>query len=86
MLTVKFIKYAPVGTEGPAQIETIVVHPAKAVFVDCQDVHGRAVVGLEDPNGSGVERFTIGQADRSDVMFNVAYVMNDAGRTVETIR
>jgi hypothetical protein len=85
MLTVKFLKYQvskPSG--GPCCMEHVVVHSAKIVCVELTDVHGRSVVTLE--KDSGQESFTIGDVARTDVMFNVAYVMNDAGKTVETIR
>lgn len=90
MLTVKFLKYAYnsnlSGPPSPNSTTHIVLHPARAVFVEVTDVHGRSVVGVEHPTTREVERFTVSGAERDDVMFNVAYVMNDAGKTVETIR
>jgi hypothetical protein len=95
MLTVKMLKFSKPtysgstdgpSTRDPGYTETVVVHPADAVFVECSDKHGRQVVGVQNPKNGEIERFTIGDAERDDVMFNVAYVMNDAGRTVETIR
>jgi hypothetical protein len=95
MLTVKLMKFSKPtysgSTDGPTTrdpgyTETIVVHPAEAVFVECSDKHGRQVVGVQSPKSGEIERFTIGDAERDDVMFNVAYVMNEAGRTVETVR
>lgn len=102
MLTVKFLKYGdPPGCGGhspnqefyehrigqaPMTTEAVVLHPAKAVFVELSDKHGRQVVGVQNPVNDEIERFTIGSWERRDVMFNVAYVMNDAGKTVETIR
>ena len=65
---------------GPCCMEHVVVHSAKIVCVELTDVHGRSVVTLE--KDSGQESFTIGDVARTDVMFNVAYVMNDAGKTV----
>jgi hypothetical protein len=95
MLTVKFMKFSrPTysgSTEGPTTrdpgyTEAVVLHPAKAVFVECSDAHGRQVVGIQNPVTDEIERFTIGDAERDDIAFNVAYVMNDAGKTVETVR
>lgn len=95
MLTVKMLKYSiPTysgSTDGPTTrdpgyTEHVVVHPADAVFVECSDKHGRQVLGIKHPRTGEVERFTIGDAERDDVQFNVAYVMNDAGKTVETVR
>lgn len=90
MLTVKFLKYAYncnlSGPPSPGATTHIAVHPAKAVHVELTDVHGRSVVGVEHPTTGEVERFTVSGVDRDDVAFNVAYVMNDAGKTVETIR
>ena len=85
MLTVKFLKYGPADTDQPSYTESVVLRPADVVFVECSDVHGRQVVGVQHPKTGEIDRYTIG-TNRSDVMFNVAYVMNDAGKTVETIR
>jgi hypothetical protein len=101
MLTVKLMKFSrptysggqagpgepPIPTtRDPGYTEAVVLHPAEAVFVECSDKHGRQVIGVQSPKTGEIERFTIGDAERDDVMFNVAYVMNEAGRTVETVR
>lgn len=101
MLTVKLMKFSkptyssyetgpgepPIpSTRDPGYTEIVVVYPASAVFVECSDKHGRQVVKIQDPKDFSLLAFTIGDAERTDVEFNCAYVMNDAGRTVETIR
>lgn len=97
MLTVKLMKYSKPtyngSTDGkitrdPGYTESVVVHPADAVFVEyaCIREYGRHIVGVKNPKNGEIEQFTIGDAERDDVMFNCVYIMNDAGRTVETIR
>lgn len=97
MLTVKMLKLSKPtysgstdgpSTRDPGYTEQVVVYPADAVFVECADKHGRQVLGIQDPKNPSADpiRFTIGGAERDDVMFNVAYIMNDKGTTVETIR
>jgi hypothetical protein len=95
MLTVKLMKFSKPtysgSTDGPTTrdpgyTEAVVVHPAEAIFVECNDKHGRQVVRVQNPKSGEMLDFTIGDAERDDVMFNCAYIMNEAGRTVETIR
>lgn len=96
MLTVKLMKYGiPTfsgSTDGsvPAQrLDTpqdIVLYPASRVYIECRDKHGRTVIGIADPIDGSIEHVTLGQPERDDVMFHIAFVMNDQGRTVETIR
>lgn len=100
MLTVKMLKFSkptysggnaapgepPIPTtRDPGYTETVVVYPTEAVFVQCSDKHGRQVIKIQQKDYSTLD-FTIGDADRDDVMFNCAYIMNEAGKTVETIR
>lgn len=100
MLTVKMLKYSKPtfsgGNAGPGQppiptirdpgyTESVDVRPAKRVFVELNDKHGRQVVSVIDPSGD-LDQFTVGDAERDDVMFNCVYIMNEAGKTVETIR
>ena len=95
MLTDKLMKYSPktysggtgiTSTLDPRHTEAVVVHPAEAVFVECNDKHGRQVVGIQNPKTGEMLHVTVGDEGQEDVMFNCAYVMNEAGRTVETIR
>lgn len=85
MLTVKFMKYGPQDpANAPTYTESEVIHSAKVVYIEF-DKHQRTVLKLENPQGEQ-ESFTVGETGRNDVMFNTVYVMNEAGRTVETIR
>lgn len=83
MLTVKFYKYQ--GEPGhPSSTSSLVIHPAKMVYIE-YDKHNRSVVGIITPAGER-EDFTVGETGRDDVMFNTAYIMNEAGKTVEALR
>lgn len=93
MLTVKLLRYGvPTFSGGtdcpttrdPLYTESIDVRPAKRIFVEMRDKHSRRVLSVIDPAG-GLEQFTIGDVDRTDVMYHCVYVMNEAGRTIETI-
>ena len=83
MFTVKFLKYGPAGVDQPTYTEAVTLHQAKEVYVECSDKHGRQVVRLSNILGES-EAFTIG-SNRDDVMFNKANIMNEQGRTVETV-
>jgi hypothetical protein len=83
MLTVKLMKYNSSGDSNrPATAEVIAVRECNAAHV-LYDKDGRTVLQLGDAPGSTME-VTIG--DRKDCSYSVAYIMNEAGRTVETIR
>lgn len=86
MLTVKFMKYAP--SDGkPAATEGICILEGEAVHVRYEK-SGRCVVQLGNAPGPTFEA-TVGEYDRTidaPCMYSVAYIMNEAGRTVETIR
>ena len=88
MLTVKFMKHAPEHEQQPTHTEAVCVRGAKSVHVryeayhDPSDTPPRAVVQCGDAPGETYEA-TVGPKNCS---FSVAYIMNEAGRTVETIR
>ncbi len=86
MLTVKLLKYSvdDPATPGPAYLMSTCVRPAKAVHVRRElGLGSRSVMQLGDAPDDTVE-VTIG--DSTDCQFSVAYIMNEQGRTVETIR
>lgn len=84
MFTVKLMKYVTGEGQIPTCTELQVMRGAEVVYTEF-DKHGRTVLRLHDSKGQE-EAITIGAAERDDVMFNAAYVMNDAGKTVDTIR
>lgn len=81
MLTVKFVKYLDQG-DGPVATEAICLRQASAVHVTV-DKDGRQSVQCGEAPGETFEH-TVGGGEHC--VYNVAYVMNDAGKTVETIR
>jgi hypothetical protein len=81
MLTVKFVKYLDQG-DGPVATEAVCLRQATAVHVTIEK-DGRQAVQCGDAPGETFE-VTVGGGEHCS--YNVAYVMNDAGRTVETIR
>lgn len=85
MLTVKLMNYGPKEPGLPPTLtQGVVIRPAKVIYISF-DKHMRTELKFETPEGD-METVTIGEQGREDVMFNTAYIMNDAGRTVETIR
>lgn len=95
MLTVKLMKYGKPtysgSTDGPSTrdpwyLVSMSLYPAESVFVEMADKHGRQVVSFQVPKTGDMQAVTIGDAERDDVEYNACYVMNDQGRTVETIR
>jgi hypothetical protein len=95
MLTVKLMKFSPKtysgSTDGPTTLnprftEAVVIHPATAVFIECNDKHGRQVVGIQNPKGDEILRVTVGDEGQTDTEFSVAYIVNAEGRIVETVR
>lgn len=83
MLTVKFMKYGAHSTDRPMATEGICVRTGKSVHVR-YEADFRAVVQVGDAPGETFEA-TVGE-NRTDCLYSVAYVMNESGRTVETIR
>lgn len=79
MFTVKFMKFGPEGTDRPTHTENVMVRETNAVHVRLE--HGKSVVQLGDAPDQTYE-VTVG-AD--ECAYHKAYVMNEAGRTVETI-
>lgn len=82
MLTVKFMKYGPSSTDQPTHTEGVCVREGASVHIR-YEADGRAVLQIGDAPGDTFEA-TVG--DRTDCQYHVAYVMNEAGRTVETLR
>lgn len=83
MLTVKFVKYDRTAPQkGPASVQAINVRQAAAVHLVIEK-DGRQAVQCGDAPG---ETYAATVGPGADCAYDVAYVMNDAGRTVETIR
>jgi len=82
MLTVKFYKYGPEAPAKPSYTEAISVREAKAVHVTYKE-NLCAVIQCGDAPGETTE-VTVGM-DQS-CSYNVAYIMNEDGKTIETIR
>lgn len=83
MLTVKFMTYNG-PRRRPTSTSECVLKCADEVYISF-DKHGRTVVRIHTPKGV-MDDYTVGSPERNDVMFHACYVMNDAGKTVETIR
>lgn len=81
MLTVKFFKYERSESNIPNSTSGICVREAEAIHVR-YEAGGRAVVQCGDAPGSTFEA-TVGEVDSA---YHVAYIMNEAGRTIETVR
>lgn len=83
MLTIRLVKYwRDRPSSAPQATEAYSIREATSVHVRYeQDV--RCVVQLGDAPGD-TEEYTVG--DRPDCSYNVAYVMNQAGRTVDKIQ
>jgi hypothetical protein len=81
MLTVKFMKYDENDGFQPTHTTGLCIRHATAVHVR-YEANGRAVVQCGDAPGETFE-LTVGE---KECAYNVAYVMNDAGKTVDTIR
>lgn len=81
MLTVKFMKYNRNETDVPNSVAAICVREAEAVHLII-GADGRQVVQCGDAPGMTFEA-TVGEGVCA---YHVAYIMNEAGRTVETIR
>jgi hypothetical protein len=82
MLTIKLLKYGDCQPEhGPTYTTDICVRECEAVHVH-YDADMRAVLQLGDAPGE-TQNVTVGA---KDCAYSVAYIMNEAGRTVETIR
>ena len=79
MLTIKLMKYGPEGLPfTPATyVQAIAMHSAKDVYLDYEK-DGRAVLRFNDT------AITVG--DRGDTSYDVAYILNETGKTVDTIR
>lgn len=83
MLIVKLMKYEATEPEtAPSATAGIYIREASAVDVR-YEANLRAVLRLEDLSGESLE-VIIGS--RPDCAYNVAYIMNASGKTVETIR
>lgn len=102
MLTVKLCKYregtlgtpngigqtptpAPSDTAGESRLDEFQSLRSAHVIYQELDKHGRTVLRLERETGE-MEAFTIGTLGRHDVMYHAAFIMNEAGKTIDTIR
>jgi hypothetical protein len=85
MLTVRLEKYGPHSTDAPTEIKHYAVREVDAVHVS-RDSEGRQVVQLGDAGGiGGGMEVTVG-LNRTDCSYDIAYVMNSSGQTVDKIR
>lgn len=91
MFTVKFLKNertAPIN--APAATEAVMIREASAVHIRYEPYHApsdtapRIVVQLGDAPGETLE-VTVGDGHQH-CQYSIAYIMNSAGKTVETIR
>lgn len=89
MFIVKLIKYKSHSSDAPSEVDTVSIREANAVHVrrttllDALTDSPKLVLQLGDAPGETME-VTIGSS--SDCSYEVAYVMNSQGKTVETIR
>lgn len=83
MFTVKFVTYDRPVAGVPASTRYFALRVAAAVYVE-MEADGRQVVRLNGIPGATdeFERVTVGAVGDYDV----AYIMNAAGKTVETVR
>lgn len=79
MLTIKLMKYGPEGRAVTPNTftEAVVFHTAKEIFLNYEK-DGRAVLSFDDKS------LTVGEVGQT--MFDVAYIMNDTAKTIETVR
>lgn len=77
MLTIKLMKYVRNEDQSPASVAAVAMHTAPSVFLDYEK-DGRAVLRFAELS------ITVG--DREHTEYDVAYVMNEAGKTVDTVR
>ncbi len=83
MFIVKLMKYLKdKDGNAPAEIAGISIREASAIHVRYEPDF-RTVLQLGDAPG---DTFEVTVGDRSDCSYNVAFVMNASGKTVETIR
>lgn len=80
MLTIKLMKYGPEGrgAETPGTyVQSIAMHSAKDVYLNYEK-GGQAVLSWDEAS------ITVG--NEGHCTFDVAYIMNESGKTVDTIR
>lgn len=80
MLTIKLMKYGPEGRGADVPgtyVRSIAMHSAKDVYLN-YDADGRAVLSWDET------AITVG--NQGHCAFDVAYIMNETGKTVDTIR
>jgi len=83
MLTVKFMKYERPFVDGrPSATKEVAVHEARSVHLRYES--GMQFLQLGNAPADTLE-LSIGQ-DREDTSYDVAYIMNSAGKTIETVR
>lgn len=79
MFTVKFMKFGPHSTDRPTFTEGVMVREATAVHFEFKEGQ-RTIVQLGDAPG---DTFEVEISPNGP--YHKAYVMNEDGRTVETI-
>lgn len=84
MLTIKFLKYGELDKDSgkPTYTESVFVRSATDVKIVYEKDNNPNVI-LSDIHGLKDE-YKLGRA--IDCYYEVAYIMNEAGKTVETIR
>ncbi len=83
MFTVRLEKYAETKPGYPTATEVYSIREAKTVHVRYEN--NRAVLQLNDAPGEDTTEITVGSL-AADCSYNVAYIMNEQGKTVDTIR
>jgi len=82
MFTVKLMKYGPHSTHAPTPIVGISLHEVDGIHVRLEE-DGRQVLQLGNAPGPTME-VTVG-LDQSNCSYDVAYIMNSSGQTVDKI-
>jgi hypothetical protein len=81
MFIVKLVKFKGHSDNAPSEFETTSIREANAIHIKHEDQH--KILQLGDAPGETME-VTLGSL--SDCSYEVAYVMNSQGKTIETIR
>lgn len=82
MFTIRLVKYSGREPGRPSETAAYSIREAKSVHVRYEPSH-RAVLQLGDAPGV-TDEFTVGEGP--DCAYNVAYIMNEYGKTVDTLR
>ena len=82
MFIVKLVKFKSHSDNAPSAFETISIREANAIHIKHED-HKRKILQLGDAPGETMD-VTLGSL--SDCSYEIAYIMNMQGKTIETIR